>query len=101
MKLFPNAYLHASNYDFQEGKVLTSKNNSPYFGDYEKLFEKFRPNTACSRLSSFYLSKNKNYVEQFGGNLYKVEPVEEYTVCALVGLPLCQHYVIKMVLSKE
>jgi hypothetical protein len=83
MKTSQNTYWHASNSDLQENQLLVSKKNSPYFGDYEKLLERFRPITACSRLNSFYLSNNKNYVEQFGNNLYKVEPIGDYTICAI------------------
>ena len=68
-------YYHFTNISFSIDKEYKSKKNNPYFGDYEKLFEKYRPKNKNSRVNSFFLVKKKDlyFGEQFGNIKYKVE----------------------------
>ncbi len=68
-------YYHFSNICYEINKVYQSKINNPYFGDYEKLFEKYKPIDSFSRSNSFFLVKKKdlNFGENFGSLKYLVE----------------------------
>ena len=69
-----NQYYHFSNISFAL-KEYSAKKVKPYFGDYEKLFEKYKPSNAHSRLNSFYLVKKEHidFGEQFGINKYLID----------------------------
>lgn len=82
-------YWHSTNSEFEKNKVYTySKRGKGFFGDWEKIFNKYRPSSTQSRLESFYLTKNRNFSEQFGINTYKVIPEGKHSVCALGWLSI-------------
>lgn len=95
-----NQYYHFSNISF-ELKEYIAKKGKPYFGDYEKLFEKYRPIHANSRLTSFYLVKKSHisFGEQFGVNQYLIE-AKDVTTCYLFWNSALQSYCSKENLVK-
>ena len=95
-----NQYYHFSNISFELKEYMAKKGN-PYFGDYEKLFEKYKPIEVNSRLNSFYLVKKAhiNFGEQFGENKYLIE-ADDVTTCYLFWNSALQSYCIKENLVK-
>ena len=95
-----NQYYHFSNISFAL-KEYSAKKVKPYFGDYEKLFEKYKPSNAHSRLNSFYLVKKEHidFGEQFGINKYLIE-TNDLTTCYLFWNSALQSYCAKENLVK-
>ena len=84
---------HGSMSDLDSGKTYTAKKNKGTFGDFEKIIEKNRPNSAFSRLESFYLGSKGTVADQApGGALYKVTPVGKYGTYYFGWIALLQNY---------
>ena len=82
-------YYHSTNKEYNVGDIISaSKNNRGYFGQWENLFHKHKPNSEVSRLNSLYLTKQRWFSEQFGVNTYKVIPVGNYSSCAFGWLAI-------------
>lgn len=91
---------HFSNFVFELNKFYISKNNKPYFGDYEKLYEKYRPKSANSRKNSFFLTPQKDFADQFGEYGYHMENIGKTNKCSLFWNSVLQDYCSQQKLVK-
>ena len=86
-------FYHFTNIAFSIKREYFSKKNAPYFGDFEKLFEAYRPKDKPSRKQSFFLVTEKDcyFAEQFGQYKYQVES-EQAQACYLFWNTALQAY---------
>ena len=86
-------FYHFTNMVFELAQQYSAKKSKPYFGDYEKLYEKYKPHNCPSRNKSFFLVKSKDisFAEQFGSYKYLVE-AESANSCYLFWNSALQNY---------